>query len=160
MALKFCLGTPVNDAKSRHHRDTKVFHQLLQRTQHTSTLQVLAQLNHRTTLLRTGVIKVRLSTQHLTSHFHQLMWHMKKNHRPLAHVKILDDHYSSVISAPNVNISRKGRSFCATNGRNTNPVSNARIPIAITYGQRVVNASTENTSGGRMDCKTTKSKRY
>ena len=91
-----------------------MFHLLRQRTQHTSTLWVPAQLSHRARLLRVGVIKVRPSAQHLTSRYHHLMWDMKKHH-PLAHVKNLDDHYSSVISAPNVNFLRKGRSFCATN---------------------------------------------
>ena len=44
-----------------------MFHLLRQRTQHTSTLQVPAQLSHRATLLRAGAIKVRPSTRHLTS---------------------------------------------------------------------------------------------
>ena len=126
-----------------------MFHLLRQRTQHTSTLQVPAQLNRRATLLWAGVIKVRLSTQHLTSRFRQLMWDMKER-PPLARVKTLEDH-SSVVSAPSLNFLRKARSFCATAERHTNPVSNVRVPIAITHGHGVVDPSTENTSGRSMD---------
>jgi hypothetical protein len=79
------------------------------------------------------------------------MWDMKKEHHPLIRVKNLDDHYSRVLTVPNVNLMHKSRASCDITERNTNPVSNVRIPIVITNGLGVVDPSTENTSRRSMD---------
>ena len=96
-------------------------------------------------------IEVSPSAQHLTSGYRRLMWDMKKGYRSLVPVKNLDDHYSSVLSAPNVNLMHKTRASCDITERNTNLVSNVRIQIAVTNGPRVVDPSTESTLGRSMD---------
>lgn len=77
------------------------------------------------------------------------MWDMKKEHRPPARVNNMgdSDYHSSVVSAPDVDFLGKGRSFYATTEKYTYPVSNVRIPIAITNGLGAEVPSTENTSG-------------
>ena len=74
-----------------------------------------------------------------------------KEHRSLVRVKILDDHYSGVLSAPNVNLMHNTRASCDITERNTDLVSDVRIHIAITNGLRVVDPSTESTLGRSID---------
>lgn len=88
------------------------------------------------------------------------MWDMKKEYRSLVRVKNLDDHYSSVLSAPDVNLMHNTRASCDITERNTNLVSNVRIQVAITNGLRVVDPSTESTLGRSIDYKMTKSTKY